>query len=66
MKLELNQAELKELIYTLGFTQMYGKVNNKEVADKLDTKLYQALITENIRIAEWDRYIEQNHKTQNT
>jgi hypothetical protein len=59
MKLELNQAELNELIYALGFTQMNGKLSNKEVADKLDTKLYQALIAENARIAEWDRYVEQ-------
>jgi len=59
MKIELNQAELNELIYALGFTQMNGKLSNKEVADKLDTKLYQALVAENARIADWDRYVEE-------
>lgn len=52
MRVELSQAELNELIYALGYTQMYGKLNNKEVADRLDDKLYKALVTENLRIEE--------------
>lgn len=50
MRVELSQAELNELIYALGYTQMYGKLLNKEVADRLDDKLYKALATENLRI----------------
>jgi hypothetical protein len=50
MTVDLNQSELNELIYALGFTQMNGKLQNKEVADKLDSKLYAALVAENSRI----------------
>lgn len=52
MRVELSQAELNELIYALGFTQMNGKLLNKKVADELDTKLYKALATENLRLEE--------------
>ena len=52
MKVELSQAELNELIYALGYTQLYGKLRNNEVADKLDSKLYRALAIENIRLEE--------------
>jgi hypothetical protein len=52
MNIELNQAELNELIYALGFTQMNGRLINKSVADKLDSKLYEALVKENNRIDE--------------
>jgi hypothetical protein len=52
MNIELNQAELNELIYALGFTQMNGKLCNKDVAYKLDSKLYEALVLENNRIDE--------------
>jgi hypothetical protein len=50
MNIELNQAELNELIYALGFTQMNGRLINKSVADKLDSKLYEALVKENMRL----------------
>ena len=50
MNIELNQAELNELIYALGFTQMNGKLVNHAVADKLDSKLYEALVKENMRL----------------
>ena len=50
MNIELNQAELNELIYALGFTQMNGRLMNKSVADKLDSKLYEALVKENMRL----------------
>ena len=56
MKIELNQAELNELIYALGFTQMNGKLSNKEVASALDSKLYEALVQENRRKDEWEAY----------
>jgi len=59
MKIELNQAELNELIYALGFTQMNGKLSNKEVASALDSKLYEALVQENRRKDEWDAYVKQ-------
>lgn len=59
MKIELNQAELNELIYALGFTQMNGKLCNKEVANKLDSKLYEALVAENNRIEKWNEYVNQ-------
>lgn len=52
MNIDFTQSELNELIYALGFTQMNGKLLNKEVADRLDTKLYKALVTENLRIEE--------------
>ena len=52
MNINLNQSELNELIYALGITQMHGKLQNKEVADKLDSKLYNALVIENARIEE--------------
>ena len=57
MNVDLNQSELNELIYALGFTQMNGKLQNKEVADKLDSKLYAALVTENARI---EKQLEQD------
>ena len=44
MNIELNQAELNELIYALGFTRMNGKLVNESVANKLDSKLYEALV----------------------
>ena len=59
MNIELNQAELNELIYALGFTQMNGKLINKSVADKLDSKLYEALVKENKRIDDWNEYVKQ-------
>jgi hypothetical protein len=49
MNIELNQAELNELIYALGFTQMNGKLVNHAVAEKLDSKLYEALVKENAK-----------------
>ena len=57
MNIELNQAELNELIYALGFTQMNGRLMNKSVADKLDSKLYEALVKENMRL---ERQLEQD------
>ena len=57
MNVELNQSELNELIYALGFTQMNGKLQNKEVADRLDSKLYAALVAENARI---EKQLEQD------
>jgi hypothetical protein len=57
MNIELNQAELNELIYALGFTQMNGRLINKSVADKLDSKLYEALVKENMRL---ERQLEQD------
>jgi hypothetical protein len=51
MNIDLNQSELNELVYALGFTQMNGKLQNKEVANKLDSKLYEALVKENARIS---------------
>ena len=50
MKLELSQAELNELVYALGYTQIYGKLRNTEVADKLESKLYKALVIENQKL----------------
>ena len=50
MNIELNQAELNELIYALGFTRMNGKLVNHSVADKLDSKLYEALVKENAQL----------------
>ncbi len=50
MNIELNQAELNELIYALGFTQMNGRLINKSVAEKLDSKLYEALVKVNMRL----------------
>jgi len=50
MRVELSQAELNELIYALGFTQMNGRLLNKEIASRLDDKLYRALAVENIRL----------------
>jgi hypothetical protein len=50
MRVELSQSELNELIYALGFTQMYGKLRNEKVANQLDTKLYRALAIENARL----------------
>ena len=52
MRVELSQAELNELIYALGFTQLHGKLTNKEIANQLDTKLYRALAIENVRLKE--------------
>lgn len=52
MRVELSQAELNELIYALGYTQMYGKLRNEKVADQLDTKLYRALAIENARLSD--------------
>jgi hypothetical protein len=57
MNIELNQAELNELIYALGFTQMNGKLVNESVANKLDSKLYEALVKENARI---EKQLEQD------
>ena len=57
MNIELNQAELNELIYALGFTQMNGRLINKSVAGKLDSKLYEALVKENMRL---ERQLEQD------
>ena len=50
MKIELSQAELNELIYALGYTQLYGKLRNVDVADKLDDKLFRALAIENLKL----------------
>ena len=58
MNIELNQAELNELIYALGFTQMNGKLVNKSVASDLDSKLYEALVEENNRQS-WNKYVKQ-------
>jgi formylmethanofuran dehydrogenase subunit B len=52
MKLELSQAELNELVYALGYTQIYGKLRNIEVADELEDKLYKALVIENWKLEE--------------
>jgi hypothetical protein len=73
MNIELNQAELNELIYALGFTRMNGKLVNHSVADKLDSKLQEALFAENNRLDQlkltifgygqkanekWDEYVK--------
>ena len=58
MNIELNQAELNELIYALGFTQMNGKLVNHAVAEKLDSKLYRALAIENVRL---EKQLEQDN-----
>jgi hypothetical protein len=57
MNIDLSQSELNELIYALGFTQMNGQFQNKEVANRLDCKLYVALIAENARI---EKQLEQD------
>jgi hypothetical protein len=50
MKLELSQAELNELVYALGYTQIYGKLRNTEIVDELESKLYKALVIENQKL----------------
>ena len=50
MKVELSQAELNELVYALGYTQIYGKLRNTKVADELESKLYKALVIENQKL----------------
>jgi hypothetical protein len=50
MNVNLTQSELNELVYALGFARMEARMLRKDVADKLESKLYRALAVENVRI----------------
>lgn len=50
MNIDLTQSEMNELIYALGITQMHGKMQRKDIAERVSDKLYRALAVENVRI----------------
>ena len=50
MNIDLTQSEMNELIYALGIAQMHGKMQRKDIAERVSDKLYRALAVENVRI----------------
>ena len=50
MNIYLTQSEMNELIYALGIAQMHGKMQRKDIAERVSDKLYRALAVENVRI----------------
>jgi ribosomal protein L18E len=58
MNVDLTQSELNELVYALGFARMEARMLRKDVADKLESKLYRALAVENVRI---EKQLEQDN-----
>jgi len=52
MNVNLTQSELNELVYALGFAKLEARMLRKDVADKLESKLFRALAVENVRIEE--------------
>ena len=58
MNVDLTQSELNELVYALGFARMEARMLRKDVADKLESKLYRALAVENVRL---EKQLEQDN-----
>jgi len=52
MNVNLTQSELNELVYALGFARLEARMLRKDVADKLESKLFRALAVENVRLDE--------------
>jgi len=58
MNVDLTQSELNELVYALGFARLEARMLRKDVADKLESKLYRALAVENVRL---EKQLEQDN-----
>ena len=58
MNVNLTQSELNELVYALGFAKLEARMLRKDVADKLESKLYRALAVENVRL---EKQLEQDN-----
>jgi len=58
MNVDLTQSELNELVYALGFAKLEARMLRKDVADKLESKLYRALAVENVRL---EKQLEQDN-----
>ena len=62
MNVDLTQSELNELVYALGFARLEARMLRKDVADKLESKLYRALAVENVRL---EKQLEQDNIVHN-
>jgi hypothetical protein len=58
MNVNLTQSELNELVYALGFAKLEARMLRKDVADKLESKLFRALAVENVRL---EKQLEQDN-----